>query len=181
MTDVHTERVTAELDGDFVVFRIGMRINSLWKIHRWLPVFRMMPKMLEELEQDPESGLLAYDTKLGIRNHELLQYWRSFEALREYALDSSRHHAPAISWTNEQMEASDDVGIWHETYLVREGEYETVYNNAPATGLGKAGRLVPATGRRRTATSRLGAIDGEDATATGEEVRNGPLERDGSE
>lgn len=62
MTALNTERITAELDGDFVVFRIGMRVNTLWKIHKWLPVFRAMAKMLDELEADPESGLLAYDS-----------------------------------------------------------------------------------------------------------------------
>ena len=34
-------------------------------------------------------------------------------------------------------------GIWHETYLVRNGEYEAIYGNMPARGLGKATRLVP--------------------------------------
>jgi hypothetical protein len=33
--------------------------------------------------------------------------------------------------------------IWHETYLVKAGQYEAVYGNMPAHGLGKAGRLVP--------------------------------------
>ena len=161
MTALNTERVTAELDGDFVVFRIGMRVNTLWKVHKWLPVFRAMPKMLDELAADPDSGLLAYDTKPGIRNHELIQYWRSFEELRAYALDPDARHAPAMRWTNEQMRETDAVGIWHETYLVRDGEYETVYDNAPARGLGKAGTLHPATERRRTAAGRLGWTDGE--------------------
>ena len=35
------------------------------------------------------------------------------------------------------------TGIWHETYLVRAGEYEAIYGNMPPFGLGKAGRLVP--------------------------------------
>lgn len=32
---------------------------------------------------------------------------------------------------------------WHETYLVRAGEYEAIYGNMPPFGLGRAGRLVP--------------------------------------
>jgi hypothetical protein len=176
MTALNTERVTAELDGDFVVFRIGMRVNTLWKIHKWLPVFRAMPKMLDELEADPESGLLAYDTKLGIRNHETVQYWRSFEDLRGYALDPKARHAPAMKWTNEQMRESTDVGIWHETYLVRDDEYETVYHNAPPIGLGKAGTLSPATERRRTAAGRLGLTDGDDVSYEEDGVRSEPVE-----
>jgi hypothetical protein len=176
MTELSTERVTAELEGGFVVFRIGMRINTLWKVHEWLPVLRSMPKMLEELETDAESGLLGYDTKLGIRNHEVVQYWRSFEQLRDYALDSDSRHAPAIQWANQQMRESDAVGIWHETYLVRDGAYETVYNNAPPIGLGKAGTLYPATERRRTAAGRLGMTEGDDVTYKEDGVRSEPIE-----
>ena len=101
MVEIHDERVTAEIAGDFVVFRIGMRVHKLRKIRKWLPIFREMPKMLDELEADPASGLLAYDTNLGIRNHEFVQYWESFDKLREYALDSDARHAPAMRWTNQ--------------------------------------------------------------------------------
>ena len=55
-----------------------------------------------------------------------------------------------------------DVGIWHETYLVRAGEYENIYGNMPPYGLGLAGELKEAKGRRRTARGRLGQSDGTD-------------------
>jgi len=38
MSKVINERMHARLEGDFVVFLIGMRFNQLWKIHKWLPV-----------------------------------------------------------------------------------------------------------------------------------------------
>ena len=50
MALVVPKRVKAQIDGDFVVFLIGMRINKPWKPHKWLPVFRAMPKMIRELE-----------------------------------------------------------------------------------------------------------------------------------
>lgn len=178
MTELNANKLTAELEGDFVVFRIGMRVNTLWKVHKWLPVFRAMPKMLDELEADPDSGLLGYDTKLGIRNHELVQYWRSFEKLREYALDSNARHVPAMQRTNEQMRESDDVGIWHETYLVQNDAYETVYNNVPPTGLGKVGTLFPTTERRRTAAGRLGWTDGDDMSYDENGISSNPVELD---
>lgn len=34
-------------------------------------------------------------------------------------------------------------GIWHETFLVRAGEYEAVYGNMPAHGLAKASEVLP--------------------------------------
>jgi hypothetical protein len=176
MGDVNGERLTAALEGDFVVFRIGMRINRLWKVHEWLPVVRATPRMLGDLEADPESGLPGYDTKLGVRNQETVQYWRSFEALREYALDPDARHAPAIRWTNELKDESDAVGIWHETYLVRSGAYETVYTNVPPRGLGKAGELSPATGQRRTAAGRLGWTEGDDVAYGDDGVRSESVE-----
>lgn len=176
MAELNTDRVTGELDGDFVVFRIGMRINALWKVHKWVPVLRAMPKMLNELETDPESGLLGYDTKLGIRNHEVVQYWRSFEQLREYALDQTAHHAPAMKWAHRLMRENDAVGIWHETYLVEDGAYETVYQNTPPVGLGKAGTLLPATERRKTAAGRLGWTEGNDVSYEEDGVRSESIE-----
>jgi len=161
MNDIRRERVTAELEGDFVVFRIGMRINTLWKVHRWVPVLVAGRRILAELEAEEDSGLLGYDTANGLRNHEFTQYWRSFEDLRAYALDPDAEHAPAIEWTNEMMADEDAVGIWHETYLVRAGEYETVYHNTPEKGLRKAGTVHPATGGRRTAAGRFDGGDEE--------------------
>jgi len=176
MVEINPEQVTAELEGDFVVFRIGMRINTLWKVHEWLPIFLAMPKMLDELEENPESGLLAYDRNLGIRNHEFVLYWRSFEKLRSYALDPDAQHAPSMQSTHEQMQETDAVGIWHETYLVRDGAYETAYHNMPATGLGKAGTLHPATERRRTAAGRFGLTEGDDMHYEEDGVRSEPIE-----
>ena len=49
MSRICAERMTARIDGELVVFLIGMRINRLWKVHKWLPVFLGMPKMLKEL------------------------------------------------------------------------------------------------------------------------------------
>ena len=77
MSQVIPKRMTAEIDGDFVVFLIGMRINKPWKIHKWLPVFLAMPPMLKELEKHPESGFLGHIQSLGV----IVQYWRSFEQL----------------------------------------------------------------------------------------------------
>jgi hypothetical protein len=169
MTEVIPERVTARVDDEFVVFRIGMRINSLWKLHRWLPVFRAMPRMLRELEAEPERGLLETQASLGLRNQVLTQYWESFDHLESYARDPDAEHLPAWKAFNRRVGEGGDVGIWHETFLVRPDEYEAVYNNMPPTGLGAAGELVPASGRLETAGGRLGRTGGaEDIDAADE-------------
>jgi hypothetical protein len=162
MTDIIDEQVTGELDGGFVVFRLGMRINRLWKVHRWLPILRAGRRMLAEADADPDVGLLAYDSTVGLRGVEVVQFWRSFDDLRTYALDPDAGHAPSMRWAMERMADGDDVGIWHELYVVDDDSYETVYYNAPPTGVGKAGTLYPAEGERRTAAGRLGLTDGDD-------------------
>ncbi|MBV0923925.1 DUF4188 domain-containing protein [Halomicroarcula limicola] len=164
MIDPIPRRMTADVDDDFVVFRIGIRLNKLWKVHEWLPVFLAMPRMLRELDADPDSGLLGYRTSFGIRNHTLTQFWRSFEELHAYAHDADREHVPAWERFVQRVSEGGDVGIWHETYRVRAGDHESVYVNMPPFGLGAATGLVPATGARATASERLGRT-GDGATA----------------
>jgi hypothetical protein len=154
MPSVIADRLTARTDGEFVVFLIGMRINRLWKIHKWLPVARAMPRMLRELEADPESGFLGFESWVG--NPTIaLQYWRSFEHLERYARDSARQHRPAWAAFNRAVASNGDVGIWHETYRVRPGDFECIYNNMPPFGLARATTAVSARGHLDTAAARM--------------------------
>jgi hypothetical protein len=61
----------------------------------------------------------------------------------------------------ERTEACDGVGLRHDPYVVDEGPCETAYDDAPPTGVGKAGTLQPIERSRRTAAGRLGATDGD--------------------
>jgi hypothetical protein len=152
MLEQNKGKMMAELDGDFVVFVIGMRINKLWKVHKWLPIFRAMPRMLKELQEHSELGFLGYIMSPGV----IVQYWRSFEHLEAYARSRDHLHLPAWAAFHKRVSyADDDVGIWHETYLVQAGAYEAIYIGMPAFGLGKAGRLVPINGSRDSARGRL--------------------------
>jgi hypothetical protein len=118
------KRLTAEIEGDFVVFLIGMRINKLWKVWKWLPVFFAMPRMLRELEDAPESGFLGARQYMGsTRRPMLVQYWRSFEHLEAYARNRDAAHWPAWVAFNQRVGSKGDVGIWHETYLIPAGSY----------------------------------------------------------
>jgi hypothetical protein len=160
MAKIINRRVTAEIEGDFVVFLIGMRINRFWKPWKWLPVFFAMPKMLKELERQPESGFLGAGQYFGSpRRPMLVQYWRSFEHLESYARSKEATHWPAWVAFNRRIGSGGDVGIWHETYLVPAGGYECVYNNMPPVGLGAVTERVPAAGRKATAASRAGLRD----------------------
>jgi hypothetical protein len=155
MARVNPERVTAEIEGDFVVFLIGIRVNNYWKIHKWLPAMLAMPRMLRELDALPseDTGFLGHT---GLSTGVIVQYWRSFEHLEAYARSMEHTHFPAWTAFNKRMKgARGDVGIWHETYLIGADQYESVYSGMPAFGLGRASKLVPATGNRSEARKRL--------------------------
>jgi len=154
MAEIIKERMTAEVDGDFVVFLIGLRINHFWKIHKWLPVIMAMPKMLNELYKNPELGFISHEQWFG-RTTIMVQYWKSFEQLENYAKSAASKHLPAWENFNKQVGVSGDVGIWHETYLSKSGGYECVYNNMPSFGLSKAMGSIPATGKYKSASSRI--------------------------
>jgi hypothetical protein len=69
-----------------------------------------------------------------------------------------KKHWPAWVDFNRRVGGSrSDVGIWHETYIVKPGYYEAVYSGMPPYGLGKVGKLIAATGKREAARSRMTA------------------------
>ncbi|MBE1513721.1 hypothetical protein H4W26_000476 [Nesterenkonia halotolerans] len=147
-------RHTHRHEGPVVVFMIGMTINKPWKFNRWAPVFAAMPKMLEELSRDPDSGLLGYRMTIGRGGPLVIQYWSSTEALYRYAADPESSHRPA--WAAFNRRARQDpgaVGIWHETYAVEKAE--SVYVDTPAAGLSRATSSVPVTTARTNAQDRL--------------------------
>ena len=86
----------------------------------------------------------------------LIQYWRSFDHLHAYAHDRDRAHLPAWAAFNKAARGNTTVGIFHETYVVPAGSYETIYAAMPPFGLGRAGKLVPAVGSMHNASQRIG-------------------------
>ncbi|USG67160.1 DUF4188 domain-containing protein [Brevibacillus ruminantium] len=159
-------RYTAEIEGPFVVFVIGLHVNSWWAVHQWLPVARAMNGMLRELYQNKELGFLDTTQFWGSRGPVLIQYWRSFEHLEQYARGSDAH---LTAWRkfNQTIAKTGNVGFFHETYLVDAGKYECMYVNMPVYGLAKAGAHVAAVGKKETARRRLGG-ENEPAVPTPE-------------
>jgi hypothetical protein len=148
------ERLAASFDGTFVVFMIGMRINRFWKVNKWWPVAAAMPRMLKELSQQPQLGFLHAEMWFG-RTTIMVQYWRSLDQLLAYARNKEAEHLPAWRAFNQAVGTDGSVGIWHETYVASPGTYENIYVNMPPFGLGKAGTLYPATGRKQSASARM--------------------------
>src|SRR3954463_7745024 len=62
------------------------------------------------------------------------------------------HRAWAIVNRKEKAgKARQHVGLWHETYVVPEGSYESIYADMPAFGLAAAHGQVPVERRGRAA------------------------------
>jgi hypothetical protein len=154
MSKVFAGRYAAKVEGPFVVFLIGMRVNRLWAVHKWLPVARAMPPMIKELIANKELGFLHAEFAMTWRGVATIQYWRSFEQLHAYAHAREKRHLPAWAAFNRSVGADGSVGVWHETYQVAAGGYECVYVNMPQWGLGAAGEHVKAVGRMKDARSR---------------------------
>ncbi len=153
MAPLYTQRMTAELEDEFVVFLIGMRVNQWWNVRAWLPPFLAMPRMIRELSANPELGFLGSQGILPV----MVQYWRSFDQLEAYARGREHVHLPAWAAFNRQVRTSNGaVGIWHETYRISPGAYENVYVNMPAYGLGRAGALTPVGAGREHAREQIG-------------------------
>jgi len=139
MAEIRRGRYTAEIDGDFVVLLIGPRLNSPLQVLRSLRDLgeprRGMRAMLDKLVAQPEKGLLGYRMGFPV----IVQYWRSFEHLEAWARDPGQLHRP--TWLDfYRRNPQGRTGIWHETFLVRAGEYEAIYNDSPVAGLAHAGR-----------------------------------------
>lgn len=146
-------RYTASNENKIVVFIIGMRINKWWAIHKWLPVLLAMPAMIKELYVHKELGCLSMENFFGLRTTLLLQYWRSEEELLAYA--KGQKHLQAWNDFNKKVGNNKAVGIYHETYVISEGNYEAVYGNMPVFGLARVSSMIPITPANQTARKRL--------------------------
>lgn len=121
-----------------------------------------MQRMIKELQADPASGFLGAMSYTG--NPTLsVQYWRSMEQLHAYARKPKGTHAAAWGRFNRYLaeaarglHSDGGVGIWHEAYLVKDGNYEGIYGDMPPFGLGRFTELKPCKGMRATAAGRLG-------------------------
>lgn len=146
---------TAHGGEEIVVFLIGMRVNRWRQLRSWLPVAAAMPRMLRELAKHPELGLLDARTYVSGRVVLVVQYWRSFELLEDYARAGDREHLPAWRAFNRRARTAGHVGIFHETYVVPAGSRESIYAQMPAYGLGRAIGTAPISTRGYSAGHRL--------------------------
>lgn len=174
----HPQKLTTDNREGLVVFILGARINRWWLLPIALPILSRVGKMLKELRDDPDSGLLG----LQPMGSATIQYWKSLDHLLAYTDNNERAHRPTTRRFYQRLFKNRAVGIWHELYVLPPGHYEGLYANMPTFGLGTCRELLPAQGALGTARRRLhpslyrGAADGPplDAGAPGDGATGRP-------
>jgi hypothetical protein len=151
MSKILPGRRTVNNDQDIVVFLIGARINKWWLLPLSLPILSRNQAMVRELRADPDSGCLAIQS-FGFAS---IQYWRDLESLQAYASAKERKHKPTWVMFAKKLFKNAAAGVWHETYQIKAGCYESIYVNMPAFGQGLFKQTVPADGPRATMARRL--------------------------
>jgi Domain of unknown function (DUF4188) len=149
------QRTTAVVDGEFVVFLVGLRVNKVWRPDRWLGAILAGRAMDRALRADPASGMLDSRLVLTGRGPMFIQIWRDSAALQRFAHAPDELHQAAWKKFYRQVGRSGEVGLWHETYQVGQGKYEAMYANMPRYGLAAAGESAPIGPRGASARERM--------------------------
>ncbi len=138
---------SARYDGDFVVFLVGIRVNGANPFTKsFLNTGKAFRSMVAELESDPTLGYMGGDMYIGTNDRKSktlhVQYWRDYESLQKWTHTRMGIHFKTMLEYMKRDRVEGVNGIWHETYKVRDGEYETIYVNMPPIGLALATQAV---------------------------------------
>lgn len=153
-------RYTARADPGTVVFGIGMRINRLWAVHRWLVPTINTARMWWYMQHVRPEGYRNGYLYVYWRGVGMTQYWRDFASLEAFSHDTSQPHLAAWRQLAAQTKTDRTFGYWHETYRIEPGSYEAIYGSMPRFGLAAAGDHVPIDTATHAARSRLTGPDG---------------------
>ncbi len=157
MAEVKPGRFTAQVEGPFVIMRVGIRVNHILLFWKWIPTLRATVPLLRALLRAQAPGLLGGFTLLYWQSSiGIIQYWRSFDDLERFAHSEGNGYEALWSRYQTSPGADGSVGLWYEVFSVDAARYEVVYDNTPVIGLAAATEHVPAVGRRETARRRLG-------------------------
>nr|POE46774.1 monooxygenase [Quercus suber] len=185
--DTDGQHGTRPADSDVVVFLIGTRSNHPLGI--LAPGFKDMgtffPNMVKDLEANAEEfGFLGMTSWLNTDNRtsksELMQvgYFRTTEDLHKFA--HSEYHMKGWTWWNRHVKQYPHISIWHETYHVPKGHWESIYINSHAGGITSTTHryLDKVTGREMWASPIVDASRGLLKTSAGRMSRSQGDEHD---
>ena len=133
-----------------------MRANTVGGLARTVPVAAAMGRMLRHLAEHPDAGLLGYQNWFGGR-----QFSSPTGAVPRTCNGSPpiRPHRtrPLGRSSTGNSRPTAGVGIWHELYTVRPGDFEGIYSNMPVFGMAAAGEHLPIGDGWRTSKQRMAA------------------------
>jgi hypothetical protein len=105
---------------------------------------------------DPDLSLVKAYNGWMFGGPASIQYWRAYDQLVAYSRSTDAEHLAA--WRAARR--TDAVGVWHETYRVTAGRWETIYGSMKDVGLlGAVGghALV----RESTTSTRIGDLESD--------------------
>ena len=149
-------RVSAAHEDEFVVFVLGARAHKLWRPDVWVPVATSFVRMIRWLERHPAEGLLGSSYCWVHGSLGAIQYWSDYDSLERFARNRDALHLPRWQWYRKAVERPGHLGIWHETYTVRPGTWESIYVNMPLVGLAAATSPVGTAQRGESSRERRG-------------------------
>ena len=174
-------------DSEIVVFLIGTRNNH--------PMGMLAPgakelgdyfvKMTRDLHAHAEEfGFLGMTSWLNsadrTTNSELLEvcYFRTVEGLHKFA--HSDYHRVGWNWWNKTIKQHPHLSIYHETYHVPKGHWESIYVNSHVSGINATAHRITdeMTGKLMYASPIVDASKGLLKTSAGRMSRSNATEHD---
>jgi hypothetical protein len=143
---------------ELCLVRMGIQVRSL---SAWLLARRLRSGIVADAREAmaTSAGLLESQAfTIGIDHFGFLQYWRSFDEL-----DAWSRRAPHSEWWRtavERMRLKQDLGVYHETFLVNARDVESISLDCRPTGLAAFGLLGEPVGPLTTSRGRLGKSKG---------------------
>lgn len=152
-------RVVASLpDGltELCLVRMGFQVRGL---SGWLHARTLRAAIARDADRAlaEGAGLLGSESFTITRGHfGVLQYWRSFDDL-----DAWSHRPPHSEWWRaavDRMRRKQDLGVYHEVFLVPAASLESIYLDCEPAGLARFGNVAEPVGSLTSARSRLGMM-----------------------
>lgn len=149
-------RYTGRVNQATALFLIGMRVNTLRGALLAPRLVTAMTSMQHYLTTTPEAGYLWGANWFG-RTTMLFSYWRNAEDVQRFASNAEAPHLEPWRRFVRDVGDSKEIGVWHELFTLTAGNYESVYVNMPAFGLGAAGTHQRVGDGLRTSRQRMAA------------------------
>jgi hypothetical protein len=142
---------------ELCLVRLGIQVKSLSALAF---AFRLRSAIAANAGEAIATGaglLNSQSFAIAINHFGVLQYWRSFDELEAWS-----RRAPHSEWWRsavERMRTRQDLGVYHETFLVKAVEIESIYLDCRPTGLAAFGSLGEPVGPMTTSRGRLKRSD----------------------